>query len=188
VLTVAPSTDRNDRTSNLLPVWQLLGDSPEARGEDGVHPGEMCDLSVPGDAWRELLAAAARRVPPGGVLLVASERGFNRAFLQLVRHGQWQRGRSASTAQLIRALRTGDFDIEARYSVWPSVRTPRVVLPARQYRASRWVQRSGVLGGGGTRLLARALARSAPLGPVTFLLAPGTAIVARRRINGEVRT
>ncbi|MGH2817511.1 MAG: hypothetical protein ACRDJS_03495 [Actinomycetota bacterium] len=166
------------------PIWQLL-----LPGKDtgSGKPYELCELGAPGPGWPSALAAAIERVPVGGTLLVTCERGNRGAILGLLSHRRWRRVRTPRIPLLERALRDAGFDVVARYSVWPSARTARVVLPAGNYSALRWVQRSGVLGGGGKRLFTRALARSAFFTPVSALLTPAVAIVSHRTSAGEAR-
>jgi hypothetical protein len=173
---VAPGT--------IPPIWQLLLPDEEARDGD---PYELCELWEAGQRWQALLAGAIDRVPMGGKLLLTCERGGSRAVLRLLSRGRWNRTRTPRIQLVERALRDAGFEIVARYSVWPSAHTARVVLPAGNYPALRWVQRSGVLGGGGKRLITRALARSAFFTPVSALITPAVAIVSHRTRKGEAR-
>jgi hypothetical protein len=165
----------------ISPVWPLL--LPD-RGSD-EKPFELCELGEAGPDWNTALAGSMEAVPDEGILLVTCERGGRGALLRLLSHRRWRRVRTPRISQLERALRDRRFEIVARYNVWPSARAPRVVLPGRSYPALRWVQRSGVLGGGGRRLLTRGLARSALFTPLSVLLTPGVAIVSRRRKAGD---
>ena len=166
----------------VSPIWQLL--VPE--GDDGkAH--ELCELGAPGPEWHTVLAHTIERVGRGGTLLLTCERGGRGAILRFLSHGRWTRIRTPRIQLLERALREAGFEVLARFSVWPSTASARIVLPAGSYPALRWVQRSGVLGGGGRRLVTRALARSAFFTPLSAFLAPGVAIVARRRGAGESR-
>jgi hypothetical protein len=170
-------------TESISPIWQLL--VPEDTGGD--KPYELCQLGAPGLGWQTVLAAAIDRTPDGGTLLLTCERGSRGAILRLLSHGRWRRVRTPRIPLLEQVLREAGFEVLARYSVWPSAATARIVLPAGSYPALRWVQRSGVLGGGGRRLVTRALARSAFFTPLSAFLAPGLAIVALRRGAGESR-
>jgi hypothetical protein len=166
------------------PLWELL--LPE---EDTGHERsyELCELGSPGPGWQGVLVAAIDRVPVEGTLLLTCERGGRRAILRFLSHGHWRRVPTPLISRLERTLRNAGFETLARYNVWPSAASARIVLPAGSYPALRWVQRSGVLGGGGRRLVTRALARSALFTPLSVLLAPGVAIVARRSGAGEAR-
>jgi hypothetical protein len=172
----ATSVDRAD--TSPLAIWQLLVGSLERQGER-AYPIRLEETSDPGVGLTDL-SNATERVPPGGVLLLTCERGSHRAILRLLSSGRWRRVRTPSLRKLARVLRNAELDIEARYAVWPSADRPRVVVPADCYAAVRWVQRSGVLGGGGQRLITRTLARSRLFTPLSFLLAPGVAVVARK--------
>jgi hypothetical protein len=175
----ATSVDRAD--TSPPPIWQLLG-SLERQGER-ANPIRLEEMSDPGVGLADL-SNATERVPSGGVLLLTCERGSHRAILRLVSSGRWRRVRTPSLRRLARVLRNAEFDIEARYAVWPSADRPRIVVPADSYAAVRWIQRSGVLGGGGERLITRMLARSRLFTPMAFLLAPAVAIVARKARRG----
>ena len=165
----------------ISPVWQLI----LPKGGKGGKPFELCELGGSGPDWHAALAGSMEGVSEEGILLVTCERGGRGALLRLLSHRRWHRVRTPRISLLERALRDEGFEIVARYDVWPSARAPRVVLPGRSYPALRWVQRSGVLGGGGRRLLTRGLARSALFTPLSVLLTPGVAIVARRRKAGD---
>ena len=165
----------------ISPVWPLL--LPDRCSSE--KPIELCELGEAGLDWHPPLAGSMEAVSDEGILLVTCERGGRGAFLRLLSHRRWRRVRTPRISQLERALRDGGFEIVARFDVWPSARAPRVVFPSRSYPALRWVQRSGVLGGGGRRLLTRGLARSALFTPLSVLLTPGVAIVAHRRKAGE---
>jgi hypothetical protein len=182
--TSATSPESAVAAEPIPPIWQLL--LPGEDAGDG-NPYELCELGEAGQQWQAVLAAAIERVPVGGNLLLTCERGGSRAILQLLSRGRWRRTRTPRIPLLERALRDAGFEIVARYSVWPSAHTARVVLPAGNYPALRWVQRSGVLGGGGKRLVTRALARSALFTPVSALITPAVAIVSHRTRAGEVR-
>jgi hypothetical protein len=166
------------------PIWQLL-----LSGEDppGGTPYEFCELGEAGQQWQAVLAGAIERVPVGGNLVLTCERGGSGAILRLLSRGRWRLTRTPRIPLIERALRGAGFEIVARYSVWPSAHTARVVLPAGNYPTLRWVQRSGVLGGGGKRLVTRALARSAFFTPVSALITPAVAIVSHRIGKGETR-
>jgi hypothetical protein len=173
----AASVDRADTSSP--PIWRLLVGPIDRQGER-VYPIRLEEKSAPGVGRAEILSNATDQIPSGGVLLLTCERGNHRAILQLLSSGRWRRVRTQSLRRLARDLRDAELDIEARYAVWPSADCPRVVVSADSYAAVRWVQRSGVLGGGGEGLIARALARSRLFTPFAFLLAPAMAIVARK--------
>jgi len=161
------------------PIWQLLVGSLERQGER-AYPIRLEEISAPGVGRAEMLSNATEQVPSGGVPLLTCERGSHRAILRLLSSGRWRRVRTPSLRRLARDLRDAELDIEARYAVWPSADRPRVVVSADSYAAVRWVQRSGVLGGGGEGLIARTLARSRLFTPFAFLLAPAVAVVARK--------
>jgi hypothetical protein len=172
----ATSVDRAD--TSPPPIWQLLVGSLERQGER-AYPIRLEETSDPGVGLADL-SNATERVPPGSVLLLTCERGSHRAILRLLSSGRWRRVRTPSLRKLARVLRNAELDIEARYAVWPSADCPRVVVSADSYAAVRWVQRSGVLGGGGEGFIARTLARSRLFTPFAFLLAPAVAVVARK--------
>jgi hypothetical protein len=165
----------------LHPVWRILLSAEN----DGPSPGSeslrviTCEL-LDRESWRGALTEAMEMIPPNGFLLVNSHRGLPQAVLELVSHARLKRSRSPSLRKVRALLHESGFEILTEYSIWPSTGSPRVAFRASSFRAFRWIQRSGVLGGGGDRVRARALARSALFTPVAYLLSPRVAFVARR--------
>jgi hypothetical protein len=182
-VSAATSTRALGGGAPVRPVWRLLRTSSAGPIGDVVA---LCELPDSDSAWRGALAAASAPVPPGEALMVACERGTHGAILHFLAHRRWLRVHTPSIRRVVESLRNEGFDIEDTYSVWPSARRPRVVVPARSYRSLRSVQRSGVLGGGGTSLIGRSLASSVLAARLTYHLPPATAIVARKRIAQEV--
>jgi hypothetical protein len=165
----------------LHPVWRILL-SAEKDGPSGGSESprvNMCEL-LDRSSWRPELTAAMETTTPSGFLLVNADRGLPQALLGLVSHSRWKRSRSPSLRKVRALLHESGFEILTEYSVWPSTGNPRVALRASSFRAFNWIQRSGVLGGGGDRVGARALARSALFTPIAYVLAPRVAFIARR--------
>jgi hypothetical protein len=172
----------HEDTDGLHPVWRILlpaEDDGRATGPESPHVS-TCELSDQ-SSWRPALTAAMKRVPAKGALVVTADRGLPQALLRLASHGRWKRRRSPALREVTALLHQSGFEICSEYAIWPSTGRPRVALRASSLRAFKWVQRSGVLGGGGDRVVARALARSALFTPVAYLLAPRAAFIARRR-------
>jgi hypothetical protein len=179
----ASAARAHEDTDELHPVWRILlpaGDDGRPTGPESP-PVSTCELSEQ-SSWRPALTAAMETVPAEGTLLVTADRGLPQALLGLVSHGRWKRKRSPALREVTALIHQSGFEICSEYVIWPSTGRPRVALRASNLRAFRWVQRSGVLGGGGDRVVARALARSALFTPVAYLLAPRAAFVARRRL------
>lgn len=167
-----------------LPLWRLLTPGVGFGVQDGPAP-VTCALPDRGRGWRQALAAATEGVPSEGFLLVAAERSVPRAILDVLVHGRWRRQKTIGTRRLVHALGEAGFEVLATYRTWPSAREPRVTFASSGLRVVRWAQRSGVLGGGGHRLVARGLARSILFTPLAWLLAPGILVVARRTASGS---
>ncbi len=165
----------------LHPVWRILlsaeEDGPSGGSESlRVNTCELLDRN----SWRPALTAAMEAIPPSGFLVVNADRGLPQALLGLVSHGRWRRSRPPSLRKVRALLHESRFEILTEYTVWPSTGSPRVALRTSSFRAFSWIQRSGVLGGGGDRVGARALARSALFTPIAYVLAPRVAFIARR--------
>jgi hypothetical protein len=167
------------------PVWKVLPSS-DHDGSWTVGSSQVTICALPdGTSWTPAVTAAMEIVPPGGYLVVSADRGLPRAFLGLLTHGRWKRGTTPPLRRMRVFLQRAGFEIRGNYAIWPAAKRPRVVLRASDFRAFRWVQRSGVLGGGGHRVLVRALARSPLVTLIAYLLAPAGAIVARRPAPDE---
>jgi hypothetical protein len=139
-------------------------------------------VALPDDdqPWSDLIergAAEARR--EGGTMIVALERPLARALLSLLAGKRWDLRQAPSIAEIEAELREHSMRLEQTFILWPSARTPRIATPRRARRPLIWAQRSGVLGGGGSRLWARVAARSPLFTPLALLLHPGLALVAR---------
>lgn len=163
------------------PVWRLLVSRAAIRAGDEVPPSEtiVCRFPDPARPWRLALEEAIAAVPPGGILLVTCDRAVPRAILGVLARRRLRLTHAPTVRAMMHALRRPGVEVRGRYAVWPSVGAPRVALEAGSYDALRWVQRSGVLGGGGRSLPLRALARSSLFTPFAFILSPGVALVAR---------
>ena len=158
-------------------VWALMALSEDgAAGRDGERI-VACDLEDAGASWRDDLQAAIDRVPPGGALCVTGARTIPMAVLE-ASHARWRWVAGPSPRRLQDALRRGGLDVVGGYRMWPASRNPRVASSGS--RAAAWMQRSGVLGGGGNRMLMRAVARSRVVTPLVGSLAPRYAVVAMR--------
>jgi hypothetical protein len=169
-------------TDELHPIWRILLPAENVGRTTGPESlrASTCELSDRG-SWRPKLMAAMETVAAKGALLVTADRSFPQALLGLVSHSRWKRRRSPALREVRALLHESGFEVLTEYAVWPSRGMPRVALRASSFRAFNWIQRSGVLGGGGDRVGARALARSALFTPVAYFLAPRAALIARRR-------
>jgi hypothetical protein len=171
-------TGRSDTTQ---PMWALL--APVATGVEGAGDRRepeivVCDLEGPGAPWRDRLRAAIDRVPPGGALGVSGNRAIPTALLGALSRARWRRVTAPPPRRVEGALSEAGLRVTGRYRVWPSSQDPRIAWSGSH--AAGWMQRSGVLGGGGERILGRAAARSRLVTPLVTFLAPGYAVVATR--------
>lgn len=156
------------------PIWRLIAESA------GVRPQQAAViLPVTDEDWRGDFAAALELAEPGDLIFAVVGRGTARAMLGLLSHGVWRHTTSPGLAEVGDVLRRLGVRVEQRYALWPSADQVRVAFPRPSYRVNAWVQRSGVLGGGGRRVWARALARSPLFTPLSRLLTPGVALVGR---------
>lgn len=160
-------------------VWRLIAESAgvAATSAERTTPVELVGTNR---RWQPVLIEAARGTDPGCVIFVAFDRGLAKAFLGLFAHRVWRRVSSPSFKHVVRALDAAGMQVEQRYALWPSVQGVRVALQQPAGPSLVWLQRSGVLGGGGRRIWGRVLARSWLLTPFLRLLTPGVALVARR--------
>lgn len=153
------------------PIWALLG-----FGEDSATRLWIVPARKP---WQESLDAAISDVGPDERLIVSVPRPFARRVLSLLSGRGRGSGTGPSPDDVKGALTVRGMVVEATYGLWPSARSPRLAFPRSRLRMLLWAQRSGVLGGGGNRLWARALARSILFTPVAPVILPGLAFVAR---------
>lgn len=163
--------DERSRTSSSL--YELL------ISWDGLN-GTAAPVVIvrPPQRWTAELERVALRLAEGDRLLLVFERPWPRALMRLATGHP-----SVPSLRPLRAVanlhRAGLIPAE-RYAVWPDIRAPRIAVPYWRYRAVAWLQRDGVLGGGGRHLVVRALARSRALTPLVWLSAPVVAVVARK--------
>jgi hypothetical protein len=173
--------DATDRSDPIACVWALLALPEDATGgRSGIGGVSVvaCDLEHAGGSWRDLLHDEIERVPPGGALGVTGARVIPMALLEMLSHARWRRVAGPSRQRVEDALRRSGLDVIGRYRMWPTSRNPRVASSGA--RAAGWMQRSGVLGGGGNRMLMRAVARSRLVTPLVGFLAPRYGVVATR--------
>lgn len=156
------------------PIWRLIAENAGARPEQGA-----VILPVTDDDWRDDFVASLALAEPGDLIFAVVGRGKARAVLGLLSHGVWRHTASPGLAEVGDVLRRLGVRVEQRYALWPSAHQVRLAFPKPSYRVNAWVQRSGVLGGGGRRVWARALARSPLFTPLSRLLTPGVALVGR---------
>jgi hypothetical protein len=162
------------------PVWRLVA-SRDAIPAGDPPPSEtvLCHLHDTSRHWRLALEDGIGTAPRDRVVVVVYDRALPRAVLGALAR-RWRRpARTPRVGVLLRTLRRQGVEVRSRYAIWPSVTAPRVAIEAGNYRSLRWIQRSGVLGGGGRSLVLRALARSFLFTPFAFVLAPGVALVVR---------
>jgi hypothetical protein len=171
---------------DVLPIWRLLAsvDTKPTNGEE-VAEAIICTLHTDGGSWKPALLAALENIPPGTALLITAELGLSAAIVRRPRL-PWRRDSRPSRRKLVRLVEESGVVVEALYDVWPSARSPRVVVGASGSPAFRWMQRSGILGGG-RRLPVRALARSPLFTALGRIASPGIAIVARRKEAGDIK-
>jgi hypothetical protein len=165
----------------IHPIWRIVlshANDGTAGGSGAGSKAVWLPLHERSD-WRAVLDETMGRMSCGDILLLTFDLDISRRVLTLLARRRWEAGLYPPARAIFQRLRQGGFRIEEKYAVWPSARIPRVCFPATSFRPLYWVQRSGVLGGGGHNLIARALARSALFTPFAFLLAPGVAVLAR---------
>lgn len=157
------------------PVWRLIAESA------GTDQGgsEAVVVNAAHVHWRDDFSAALAGAEPGELIFATVDRRTVRAVLGLLAHGVWRRPPAPTVAEVADFLREWGVQLEQRYALWPSAQHVRVAYRQPSPRASSWVQRSGVLGGGGRRVWARALARSALFTPFSRLMTPGVALMGR---------
>jgi hypothetical protein len=178
-VTLASSERVNEDAVGLHPIWRILLSAADGSGSDSkAFRVSTCELSG-GPAWRTDLTVTMKAMPPDELILIHADRGLPQALLGLIAHARFRRARSSSLRKLRAELSRSQFEILAEYVIWPSSGNPRVALRAGSFRAFSWVQRSGVLGGGGDRVWARVLARSPISTLLAYLLAPRLALIAR---------
>jgi hypothetical protein len=169
------------RSDAIHPIWALL--APFANGIEGEGDPRgagivACDLEGSGPLWRDLLRAAIDQVPPGGALGVTGNRAIPSILLGALSKTRRRRATAPPPRRVEEALRGTGLSVVGRYRLWPSSHDPRIAWSGP--RAAAWMQRSGVLGGGGERMLRRAAARSRIITPLVSFLAPGYAVAATR--------
>lgn len=152
------------------PIWVLLsaGGSPNL----WMRP-------TGGESWEPSLVQAAEQVGDGD-LIISVARPLARSVLARVTGRGALSTKGPGPAEIEAALGRAGLAVVATYDLWPSARSPRVAFPRSRLHMLYWLQTSGVLGGGGNRLWARALARSIVFTPAAAVLSPGVAYVVRR--------
>ncbi len=174
-------SEGSGRSETIQPIWALLASSADGVEVAGDRRGAeiiACDLEGSGASWPDLLRAAIDQVPAGGALAVTGNRAFTTTLLGARSKAARRRATAPPRRRVEEALRRTGFSVVGRYRMWPSSQDPRIAWSG--WRAAAWMQRSGVLGGGGERLLRRAAARSSLVTPLVSLLAPGYAVTATR--------
>jgi hypothetical protein len=159
-------------TQRPLPIWVLLasmfGISHDVVGTEIVKvPAQQ--------GWKLSLlnVATAGSVP----FLLVGDAGRARSLLRLLAHGRWEKWSGPSRREVIRTAQSLGISVEHIYILWPSTDAPRVAVRLADRRAMRWVQGSGVLGGGGDWVVTRFVARWNILSSLVTSLAPGYALV-----------
>jgi len=160
-----------------LPVWQALFPGGQAEALEG----SICVLSGSERRWREQLLGAAGATSENDWLLVSADRSTAVRLLKIVPWRRSQSGGVRSRSAVVAAARDVGLETVAIYTVWPSSGLPKVAYPVDDYGAFRWLQRTGVIGGGGGRIWARLLARSRFTTPFLWALAPGMILVCIKR-------
>lgn len=136
------------------------------------------------DAWVQL-EAAVTAAPGGAVVLVMAQRRCLRTLLR--DRGFRGRGRRPSVREIVRRLGALGVEVVETRFVWPDIDGARLLGPPAGGALWRWAQRTGLLGGGGSRMVLRRALRS-PLGtPFTGTLTAGVALVGRTRTDPDGR-
>ncbi len=170
-------TGCTDRHEAANPIWVLLGANRDSEAVLWVAPenGE----------WDQSLRRAVSGLDGDQRLIVSVPRPLARWALQILARRSPRRPEGPGPAAIRRVLDDLGMVVEHSYTLWPSAASPRLANPHANRRAFYWLQRSGVLGGGGQRLWARALARSLLFTPLAVVLAPGIALVAQPAKGGD---
>lgn len=158
---------------SLNPIWTLL-----SRG----GPPNLWMRPTGDEAWEPSLAAAAASVDDGE-LIVSVARPLARSVLARITGRGALSTKGPGPGEIEAALDRHGLEMVATYDLWPSARSPRIAFPRGRFHMLYWLQTSGVLGGGGNRLWARAMARSVAFTPVAAVLSPGIAYVVRRPLG-----
>lgn len=88
------------------------------------------------------------------------------------------RGAALAAKPAKRALEARKLGISARYAVWPSAETPALIY--RSPITGWWMQRAGIIGGGGRSSRRQWLARSWLAAPIVALIRPSSVWVVHR--------
>lgn len=170
---------------DLSPVWRMLALSATPGGV-AMRTPVVRALPVTDQPWRDTIAEGLGEAKTAGTtLIIPVERPWARAILTLLAHRRWKLVKTPSATEIKEELDRLGASVEAIYTVWPSARTPRIAFPKGKTRLLTWAQRSGVLGGGGNRLWARAAARSRFFTPFAIMMSPGLAFVVRVGIERD---
>jgi hypothetical protein len=176
--------EANDATRHSNPaLWRLFAPAPlDTRHGQGVDERlRVLYLSGNEASWRHELATAADVLPEDGRMIVTFDRRASVAFLRFVARGRLERPRPAPLVRnVLRLMRSTGLEVEGAYRLWPSAESPSIAVTTSGKSAMRLMQRAGIMGGG-ANIWIRILARSRILTKLVQLVAPGIALVARRR-------
>ena len=164
---------------------ELLEHGPWAAIVDGHTDGTPPSV-LRVEAHDSALVGAAERLqalPNNGSVLILADRRSLRGLSNDLRAKRYPRMRP-SAQRLQGAIGRAGVLSTAVWLVWPDIDRPRVLIDRGDLRQWRWAQRSGVLGGGGTRVLVRKLLRTRPFGRVLRGLAGGLVTVGRKAKDG----
>lgn len=135
---------------------------------------------VESDRWESELRSAVQALPPAATIVILLRRGLAVLILEALAGRFTRRLPGPPLQRVLAALTSEGIEKVATYGVWPSLENPRFLYTGTSTTAAKWIHRSGALGGGGTRLWARRLARSSLFAPLIGLLTPGYALVGRK--------
>ncbi len=130
------------------------------------------------------LQGLLKSIEPPQHLLLVGERPLIVWIRRIINARRYVRERLVSVSRLLWTLRQEGWIIEASYALWPSPTSPRIAVPLSSRHATKWVHRSGVLGGGGHRAWLRAIIRSPILTPLMARSYPVVAILVRPPVGG----
>ena len=156
---------------------------------EGAHPHEIAwavlapnpcsvlNLSrVPAANWEELLSHSLASLTLGALVVIA-ERSTARSILSFLARRKRMRIDGPSPREVRAVIERSGKVVYESYDLWPSAQYPKIIFQSSPKNVRRWVQRTGILGGGGTRLWARAATRSRVFTPFVKLLTPAVALV-----------
>lgn len=162
--------------------WSLLGaDFNPSPTHGTTREGVTFLLTDSNSDYDTNLRQRVELLSEGDVFVVATGRPFARHWVRFGSRRRQLRSGGIRLPHLLRSVNSLGFEVERVFAVWPSAEAPLLAVPVRGRHAMRWVQRTGILGGGGDRMWLRILMRSSLFTTLVTHLYPAVAVVARRK-------